>query len=79
MADLPTTCLRCQGPLEAGFLLERGHSNHLTVQEWVAGEPKKSWLIGLKTKGERMLPVDTLRCTRCGRLESFAKDAPTTA
>lgn len=73
----PTNCLRCQGPMESGFILELGASS-VCQQKWVAGEPVPSFWNGLRIKGVRTLEVITFRCTRCGHLESYAGEAAKT-
>jgi hypothetical protein len=65
------TCIRCQGTMERGFLLDETHGR-LTVGKWMAGEPEKSIWTGLKTRGKDKLDVATYRCRRCGYLESYA-------
>ena len=66
-------CPRCRGPMEAGYVADKGHGDMLKRQEWIAGEPEKSIWHGLKTKGRERHPLRTFRCTRCGYLESYAK------
>lgn len=68
----PTTCLRCQGPMEPGFVVDRGHANSQQQQQWVEGAPERSFWTGLKTKGKEQHTVTTYRCDRCGLLESYA-------
>jgi hypothetical protein len=41
-------------------------------QNWCPGEPRKSFWMGLKIKADELLPVITLRCPKCGYLESYA-------
>ena len=70
--NAPTECLRCRGPLEPGFVLDRGHHHSANTQQWVEGAPEKSFWTGLKTKGRESYEVLTYRCERCGHLEGFA-------
>jgi hypothetical protein len=65
-------CLRCNGPMEQGYVPDRGDSYLAGIQAWVAGEPEKSAWTGIKLKGRQLIPVTTFRCTRCGYLESHA-------
>ena len=65
-------CPRCGGPMEQGFVLDRAHGDSMRTQEWLEGEPVKSFWSGLKTKGREKHPVRTFRCERCGYLESYA-------
>lgn len=69
----PKECLRCRGPMEPGFVLDRGHHSVAQTQDWVEGEPERSFWTGLKTRGKEKVPVRTFRCERCGYLEAYAK------
>ncbi len=71
----PRDCLRCNGRLEAGFVVDQGHYGYLDIQKWVAGEVERSFLGAVKTKGRATHKVTTLRCTKCGMLESYAGTA----
>ena len=73
MSD-PKECLRCRGPMERGFVLDRGHGQHKDTQKWIEGKPERSFWMGLKTKGREQHPVRTFRCERCGYLESYAQE-----
>jgi len=57
--------------MEEGFLLDvtRGAYRQAT---WVQGPPEPSLWTGLKVKGKVQRRVRTLRCPRCGYLESYA-------
>ena len=66
----PTTCMRCQGRLTRGFVVDNGYGTR-TVSGWFAGEPVKSIWSGLKIKGKQR-DIATWRCDRCGMLESYA-------
>ena len=68
----PSECLRCRGPMEPGFVIDRGHHQMPDTQKWVEGAPEKSFWTGLKTKGRESYPVLTYRCERCGLLEAYA-------
>lgn len=69
-------CIRCDGELEAGFLLDRGDYNVTSQTQWTSGLPNTSfWRMSAAKVGERILPVTTFRCKGCGRLESFAPPA----
>lgn len=67
-------CPRCGGTMEQGFVLDRAHGDALRTQEWLEGEPVKSFWSGIKTKGKERHPVQSFRCERCGYLESYAID-----
>jgi hypothetical protein len=70
-------CLRCHAQMESGFVPDNGHSG-FQEQKWFPGEPEPSFWMGLKLKADLMVPVRTLRCPKCGYLESYAvpKDDP---
>jgi hypothetical protein len=70
----PTACLRCNGALEAGFLVDHGDGNYRYTQTWIGGEPEKSFWTGLKTSNRAQYSIRTWRCSRCGLLESYAVD-----
>jgi predicted nucleic-acid-binding Zn-ribbon protein len=66
-------CPKCGAAMEQGFLLDVGHANAGRQSQWVAGEPEASFWLGLKVSDRPVLEVTTLRCTRCGFLESYAR------
>lgn len=72
MSNEPTECLRCQGRMEPGFILDRGHHHKPNEQRWVEGEAERSFWTGLDTKDRESYAVMTYRCERCGYLESRA-------
>jgi hypothetical protein len=59
--------------MEQGFVMDRGHYSTPNEQQWIEGDPVKSFWHGLQTKGREKLPVRTFRCERCGYLESYAQ------
>ena len=79
MREERLTCPRCRGDMGDGFLLESGDYNWPSVTRWVEGAPEAKRWTGLNLKDRRVLPVRTFRCERCGYLEFYAPDAPTTA
>ena len=61
-------CLRCGEAMKEGFTFDSAG----VPNAWMAGIPQK----GLKhTKGPKPLYVTTLRCPKCGYLESYAPPA----
>jgi hypothetical protein len=77
MAETPwhRTCLRCGGEMEEGFLLDETHGAYRNTR-WVEGTAEKSVWTGVKLKrGRRKLAVQASRCTRCGALDLYARDA----
>jgi len=67
----PRTCLRCQSPLEPGFVADFQQGSSMTPSSWVAGTPQPSFWTGTWT-GDRRYPIQAFRCTRCGHLEFWA-------
>ena len=67
-----STCPKCDGRMEPGYILDRS-SSVLRQSRWVEGEPAPSFWTHLSVQGHPQLPVTTLRCTRCGFLESWAE------
>lgn len=71
-------CLRCDGELVVGYLLDRDGSSRTRQARWVSGAPDDSFASGLWNRSAAQnivtdtLPVTTWRCRACGRLESFA-------
>ena len=55
-----------------GFIVDQDSYGGRTVAQWVEGEPKKSFWIGLKLGGATKIEITTWRCQRCGYLESYA-------
>jgi hypothetical protein len=76
MAETPwhRTCLRCGGEMEEGYVLDETHGA-LRTARWVDGPPKKSPWTGLKVRGRRKLPLAAYRCTGCGAVDLYARDA----
>lgn len=69
-------CLRCDGQLDKGFLIDKGDSDIKRQANWASGEPSTSfWRMSAVQSGSEVLPVVTYRCKSCGRLESFANPA----
>lgn len=68
----PRDCLRCNGRLEAGFVVDQGHYGSSAIETWYAGKVERSFWSGIRTKGRDSYEVTTWRCTKCGMLESYA-------
>ena len=64
-------CVKCGGSMEQGFIADAGYGT-IEVAKWQEGPPQKSFWTGIK-KGEPQFEIATLRCTRCGFLESYAR------
>jgi hypothetical protein len=67
----PVECIRCRAKMEVGFVPDAMHSG-FQQPKWSPGVPQASFWMGLKLKADSMIPVTTLRCPRCGYLESYA-------
>jgi hypothetical protein len=64
-------CSRCHAQMEVGYVVDANHSGY-QQQNWSAGEPEPSFWMGLKLAKDQIVPVTTLRCPKCGYLESYA-------
>ncbi len=61
--------------MQEGFILDVSEGDRL-VSSWVGGKPEASfWALGAKIKGKEQYPIQSFRCTKCGYLESYAKEA----
>lgn len=74
------TCIRCDGELERGYILDRDGSNVTRQARWSVGEPDASFRTALWQRSAvqsipETLAVITYRCRSCGRLESYAHAA----
>jgi DNA-directed RNA polymerase subunit RPC12/RpoP len=74
MIEMVIKCIRCEGSMEDGYVLDRGHYNARMVNTWVEGEPVKSFWSGLNVDDRQQYEVRTFRCTECGYLESYANE-----
>lgn len=80
MAQIVTPhCLRCQAPMEIGYLIDRG-DRRVREPVWAPGEPDPL-LLGdlLVPPSDQLRPVRTFACPRCGYLESYVPRAPESA
>ena len=57
--------------MELGFVADNTEYG-FRQQNWWPGEPQKSFWTGLKIEQDQVIPVTTLRCPKCGYLESYA-------
>lgn len=64
-------CPKCGGSMAEGFVLDKAHGS-VGVSRWVEGAPETSVWTGLKLGGRPQMAISTLRCGRCGFLESYA-------
>jgi len=65
-------CLRCHTPMEPGYVLDRQYGGW-TAERWNPGEMQPHWWGMIQSKAS--LPVTTMRCPKCGALESYARPA----
>ena len=66
-------CPKCQTRMDEGFIKDEGYG-HVLPSKWVEGSPEKSFWLGTKTAGKKQVQVSTFRCTKCGYLESYARE-----
>ncbi|MEZ5314258.1 MAG: hypothetical protein R2862_11735 [Thermoanaerobaculia bacterium] len=67
-------CEKCGGSMQEGFPVDASRHN-ARVGHWAEGAPS-FWLLDiLRMKGRRTLPIRSFRCSRCGYLEAYAKEA----
>jgi hypothetical protein len=64
-------CLRCHAQMEPGFVPDNTHAG-FQEQKWSPGKPEPSFWMGMKLDADLEIPVRTLRCPKCGYLESYA-------
>lgn len=72
MREQSPECPQCRVPMEPGYMVDHGYGV-VYPTAWVAGTPEWSRWHGLKLKKRAKLPVTSFRCSRCGRLDSFAR------
>lgn len=64
-------CIKCHAQMEPGWVPDNTHAGFQT-QCWSPGDPQPSFWTGLKLEKEKIIPVTTYRCPKCGYLESYA-------
>ena len=70
----PVECIRCHAHMEDGYVPDY-REGRFSQQSWWPGKPTKSFWMGLKLakdQKDQVTPVTTLRCPKCGYLESYA-------
>ena len=73
MNESNTNCPKCSAETEEGFILDHTYGANMT-SNWVEGEPVKSFWYGTKVSNKKQYQLKTLRCVRCGFLESYATE-----
>ena len=63
-------CLRCHTPMESGYVLDQKYGGW-SEEKWSPGEKQQHWW-GLDRPPDA-IPVITMRCPKCGALESYAR------
>ncbi len=71
MNESNTNCPKCSTEIEEGFIVDHTYGANL-ASNWIEGEPVKSFWSGTKINDKKHYQVKTLRCVRCGFLESYA-------
>ncbi len=64
-------CPKCRGSMVEGLIIDNSYGTR-GVSSWLEGAPAKSVWVGLKLQGKKPIEIQTLRCSRCGFLESYA-------
>ncbi len=64
-------CPKCGSAMEEGFIVDNTHGGNIPAA-WAEGKPRYSAWFGLKMKGVTQHQVITMRCEKCGFLESYA-------
>jgi len=69
----PTRCPKCEETMQEGFILDATEGAYL-VSRWIAGKPEVSRWTGAKIKAKEQHQIQSFRCTKCGYLESYARE-----
>jgi predicted nucleic-acid-binding Zn-ribbon protein len=67
-----SSCPKCDGTMQRGHLVGVGNDGTYTRPYWAPGETEKSFWTGIKVDKDELRPLVTLRCTKCGFLETYA-------
>lgn len=66
-------CPKCSGSMSEGFIVDHGDYGATHVSTFQAGEPARNFWTGTKQSPEDQFAIVTMRCNRCGYLESYAR------
>lgn len=66
-------CPKCQSEMVQGFILDHGQDYRKYASSWLEGQPKRSWLTGIKAP-RTGIPIAAFRCKGCGYLEFYADE-----
>lgn len=67
-------CIKCNGAMTVGFVLDRGDMDYQRQQIWIEGQPEKSFWSGLDTAKREKLHVRAFRYADCNFLEFYATE-----
>ena len=70
---ISSECPKCRGRMQEGFIKDDTHGG-VHVSSWIEGPPEKSFWVGTKTSGKKIMPLVSFRCAKCGFVESYAKE-----
>ena len=65
-------CEKCLAETVEGFIPDQAYGA-IARASFVDGQPEKSLWRGIKLDPKKMRPIAATRCTKCGRIELFAK------
>ena len=65
-------CPKCDGEMQEGFIVDYAHGG-VFVSSWHPEKPQDSIWRRTKVDRQKLLVIETLRCEKCGYLESYAK------
>jgi hypothetical protein len=68
-------CLRCNEPMEKGFVMDFAGSRGVPAR-WVVGEPQKTLMGEVAYTDRENKGIAAYRCRKCGHLELFANEEP---
>ena len=68
-----SSCPKCSGSMTEGFIVDHGDYGAAHVSTFQSGPPQRSFWTGLKQDKKEQIAVTTMRCSRCGYLENYAK------
>jgi hypothetical protein len=74
MSEIPSACAACGGSCEDGFLLDQKEGGYVPGM-WIEGQPEWSFWRGTKIGERRQYRLQALRCTKCGKVELFARES----
>lgn len=60
--------------MQEGFILDVADGGR-KASSWICGPPETTtWSFGVKIKGKEQYPIWSFRCSKCGFLESYARE-----